>query len=42
MPEDADPELGFIVPGRADGHGVWEALQFVEEPTALRARELIA
>jgi mannose-1-phosphate guanylyltransferase len=41
-PEDADPELGYIVPGRADGPGVWEVLQFVEKPTALRARELIA
>lgn len=42
MPEDADPELGYIVPGRADGHGVREVLHFIEKPTALRARELIA
>lgn len=41
-PEDADPELGYIVPGRADDRGAWEVLQFVEKPTVSRARELIA
>lgn len=40
-PEDADPELGYIVPGHADGQGAWEVQQFIEKPTALRARELI-
>lgn len=41
-PEDADPELGYILPGRADDGDTSEVLQFVEKPTPLRARELIA
>jgi mannose-1-phosphate guanylyltransferase len=41
-PEDADPELGYIVPGQVDDLGAWEILQFVEKPTASRAHELIA
>lgn len=41
-PEDADPELGYIIPGHGDGQGAWEVLQFIEKPTAMRARELIA
>jgi mannose-1-phosphate guanylyltransferase len=41
-PEEADPELGYIVPGEADTQGAWEVLQFVEKPTVSRARELIA
>lgn len=40
MPEDPDPELGYIVPGRSNG-GTREVLQFVEKPALHVARELI-
>jgi mannose-1-phosphate guanylyltransferase len=41
-PEDADPELGYIVPGRAVDRGAREVLQFVEKPETSHARALIA
>jgi len=40
-PENPDPQLGYIVPGRSDGRGIREVLQFVEKPPMERARELI-
>jgi mannose-1-phosphate guanylyltransferase len=41
QPEQADPELGYILPGPDDGRGTLEVLQFVEKPTAAQAHELI-
>ena len=41
-PEDDDPGLGYIVPGIADGSGVWRISHFVEKPSAALARSLIA
>jgi mannose-1-phosphate guanylyltransferase len=41
QPEQADPELGYILPGPDDGRGALEVLQFVEKPTAGQAHELI-
>ncbi len=40
-PEDADPELGYIVPGLSAGHRTFHIEQFVEKPHAALARELI-
>ncbi len=40
-PEDADPELGYIVPGCSAGHRTFQVAQFVEKPLAAVARELI-
>jgi mannose-1-phosphate guanylyltransferase len=40
-PEEADPELGYIVPGSADGRAVWTVSRFVEKPNAPFARVLI-
>jgi mannose-1-phosphate guanylyltransferase len=40
-PEEPDPELGYIVPGDRSGGGTFEVAEFVEKPTAARARELI-
>lgn len=39
--ETPDPQLGYILPGRSDGHGAREVLQFVEKPSLTRARELV-
>jgi mannose-1-phosphate guanylyltransferase len=39
--EEPDPELGYIVPGDRSRDGTFEVLQFVEKPSAERARELI-
>jgi mannose-1-phosphate guanylyltransferase len=41
-PEEADPELGYILPGRALPDGSRRVRAFVEKPTAERARELLA
>lgn len=40
-PEEADPELGYIVPGGSDGRGALQVEQFVEKPPAAQARALI-
>jgi mannose-1-phosphate guanylyltransferase len=42
FPEEADPDLGYIVPGSADGPAVWTVSRFVEKPNAPLARVLIA
>ena len=41
VPEEPDPELGYIVPGPTDGRGTLEVEEFVEKPDLQRARELI-
>ena len=40
-PEEADPDLGYIVPGSADGRAVWTVSRFVEKPNIPLARVLI-
>lgn len=40
-PEEADPELGYMVPGSPDGRARLRVVRFVEKPTILEARELI-
>ncbi|MHB1872908.1 MAG: sugar phosphate nucleotidyltransferase [Steroidobacteraceae bacterium] len=40
-PEEADPELGYIVPGEGDGHGALTVARFVEKPNLAETRELI-
>jgi mannose-1-phosphate guanylyltransferase len=40
-PEEADPELGYIVPGASDGSGALQVAQFVEKPSVTLARALI-
>src|SRR5271170_1902386 len=39
-PEEADPELGYIVPGRSEG-AVSTVDRFVEKPNAPQARRLV-
>jgi mannose-1-phosphate guanylyltransferase len=41
-PDEADPELGYIVPGMTGHDGALSVRQFVEKPSAAAARELIA
>lgn len=41
-PALSDPDLGYILPGPSDGRGALEVTQFVEKPTPMQARELIA
>ena len=41
-PADADPELGYIVPGTHKGTGVAPVQRFVEKPSVGAARALIA
>jgi mannose-1-phosphate guanylyltransferase len=41
-PEEADPELGYIVPNGSDGRGALCVGQFVEKPDMAQARRLIA
>ncbi|MFI4889233.1 MAG: sugar phosphate nucleotidyltransferase [Steroidobacterales bacterium] len=41
-PEECDPDLGYILPGGATTDGIAQVAQFVEKPSALQARELIA
>jgi mannose-1-phosphate guanylyltransferase len=40
-PEEADPDLGYIVPGSVDGRAVWTVSRFVEKPNAPFAQVLI-
>ena len=40
-PEEADPELGYIVPGNRDEVGALHVAQFVEKPAATLARLMI-
>lgn len=40
-PEDADPELGYVLPARRDGHEAAPVERFVEKPDAATARALI-
>lgn len=42
LPEEPDPELGYIVPGERDGQGTCTVQRFVEKPSCAQARELIA
>jgi mannose-1-phosphate guanylyltransferase len=42
VPEEADPELGYIVPGSQVAPGAREVQQFVEKPSAAAALELMA
>jgi mannose-1-phosphate guanylyltransferase len=41
-PEEADPELGYIVPGASLAGGAYEVARFVEKPDARVASELLA
>jgi len=41
QPEETDPELGYIVPGRRDGKGALTVAHFVEKPPFAQASELI-
>jgi mannose-1-phosphate guanylyltransferase len=41
-PDDIDTELGYILPSDPLDHGIRRVAQFVEKPTAARARDLIA
>jgi mannose-1-phosphate guanylyltransferase len=41
QPGEADPELGYIVPGRRSPQGTFEIAKFVEKPSASIARQLI-
>jgi mannose-1-phosphate guanylyltransferase len=40
-PEDVDPELGYVVPGRSDQRGAFEVDEFVEKPSPTLARTLL-
>jgi mannose-1-phosphate guanylyltransferase len=40
-PEETDPELGYIVPGRTDRDGAFGVQRFVEKPAAAMARTLV-
>jgi mannose-1-phosphate guanylyltransferase len=40
-PEQADTQLGYIVPGEFDGHDRRRVLKFVEKPTSEQALDLI-
>jgi mannose-1-phosphate guanylyltransferase len=40
-PEESDPELGYIVPGRSDGQGALTVSRFVEKPSPPQAAELV-
>ena len=41
VPEEIDPELGYIVPGERDRQGARTVARFVEKPPFAQARELI-
>ncbi|HYM34488.1 MAG TPA: sugar phosphate nucleotidyltransferase, partial [Steroidobacteraceae bacterium] len=41
-PDDADTELGYIVPGTSAGRGAFQVAQFVEKPNDVFARQLVA
>lgn len=40
-PDDADPQLGYIVPGERDCRGALSVARFVEKPDLAETRELI-
>jgi mannose-1-phosphate guanylyltransferase len=40
-PEQADPDLGYVVPGEQVRHGLWTVARFVEKPRSTRAQRLI-
>ena len=40
-PAEADPQLGYILPGAADGRGALSVTQFVEKPTPIQAHQII-
>jgi mannose-1-phosphate guanylyltransferase len=40
-PDEADPELGYVLPGGSDGRGGFHVAQFVEKPPLTLARTLI-
>lgn len=40
-PQEADSELGYILPGASDGRGALTVARFIEKPPAAQARELI-
>jgi mannose-1-phosphate guanylyltransferase len=40
-PDEADPELGYIVPGQRVAPGVHDVVRFVEKPSVERARMLL-
>lgn len=40
-PDEADSELGYIVPGHGDGNGIFRVEQFVEKPPISLARRLL-
>lgn len=41
-PEEPDPDLGYIVPGRLLGEDTYTVVRFVEKPQVQRASELLA
>jgi mannose-1-phosphate guanylyltransferase len=41
-PDDADPDLGYIIPGAEVAQGISRVAQFVEKPSVAFARHLIA
>jgi len=40
-PEEPDPDLGYIIPGRMLANDTYEVTRFVEKPDPARARELL-
>jgi mannose-1-phosphate guanylyltransferase len=40
-PDDADPDLGYIVPGHAIGLNIFSVNRFVEKPSEAEARQLV-
>ena len=40
-PDEADPELGYIVPGSRDDNGALKVAQFIEKPPMTLARSMI-
>jgi mannose-1-phosphate guanylyltransferase len=41
-PDDPDPELGYVLPGRRDPHGGYAVARFIEKPDRELASEIIA
>jgi mannose-1-phosphate guanylyltransferase len=42
IPEEADPQLGYIVPSASDGRGAFTVHHFTEKPSSEQAQALIA
>jgi mannose-1-phosphate guanylyltransferase len=42
QPTEPDAELGYILPAGMDPNGGWSVAHFIEKPSVLQARELIA